>query len=257
MVKTLIFYWYVSEDDWHWSYDVHLNNLERYKNCFDKQKFIFSYNEDEVNRTTLKKIVTKVKEIFPKADIEQFTNDKEYREARYFYNDIAEELSSFKKNEVIFFAHARGRYTEYTETDEETKYWINMQYFGCLEHMNKVEEYLSDKTSCCVGTLCQKEMKIKDTSKDDDVYVRVPWVYLGAFYWFVPIKIYLIMKERNVELPEISRWFVENWLGCVIPDSDKYRKAIPGIIKFREGFFSYVERTFSEEDKLKFNELYG
>ena len=65
------------------------------------------------------------------------------------------------------------------------------------------------------------------------------------------------MINQNNRFSEASRNFAENWIGHVIPDDDRYRKVIPDEWIRGESFLAYVNRTFSEEDKIKFKELYG
>ena len=256
MVKKLLYHWYVSSDKWHWAYDLHLKNLEYYRDCFDKKQFVFTYFNEIVNRDALERITKRIKEIMPDAEIMTYDNDIWLREAKYFYNEVALKLSDFQKDEAIFFAHCKGRYSEFPENVEENKCWINMLYYANLNNMEMINNYLNDGTTCSIGTLgwrgmCERfeEEQLADT-------VKYKWVYIGAFYWFVPSRINELMMRNGDELPWVDRYFVENWVGHVIPDDDKYRKFI-----FNEWhlgqFISYFNSAFSEEDKIKFKRLYG
>ena len=250
MIKKLIFYWYVPEFEWHELYDLHLKNLEYFKDCFDKKVFVLAFDDKTKGTGKVERTMQKIHNVISDATFVMYDNDAFLRESLYFYNEIAKKFNKLPNDEAIFFAHNKGVSSTYYDKSNVVC-WINTMYYCCLHDMELIDKYLEEPTTCSIGSLC-----IRHSNPFGHFFQKYAWHYSGTFFWIVPHRINKVIELSNAQLPPNDRYFTEGFLGCVIPDDDRFRKIIFKECKPGEGRIRYFERTFSEEDKIKFKELY-
>jgi len=155
-MKTLIYYFYVHPTGWNDLYDFHIYNLKAYKEVFDKQIFIISHDPDTLT-IHIDNVRKAIHSVFPDAEIRNYANDKDLRESKWFYNEIATKLSQLP-DQWYFFAHNKGVDTWYTPVDN-CKRWIMGMYFMNLNYMDKIEEQMDQYETCVIGTYLIRNVK--------------------------------------------------------------------------------------------------
>ena len=250
MKKVLYFYWYVSKKGWHQIYDLHLENLNRYKDIFDSVNFVISTDED-TDEESINKTIDKLKGVRNDANFIRFRNDKQSRESKFFYDELICNLPSFPENVAIFFAHNKGVDSRYVSS-KELKNWINVMYFANLSNKEKISELLVDNNTYTIGT-----NTIVNYNSSNLKFAKYKWHYSGTFFWLVPKRIYLHIIENGIEvLDNTGRYYAEGFWGTIFPADSEHCVKLFGTKKNTDTFKSYVER-FDEVNKKKYKEIYG
>lgn len=258
MNKKLIYYWYVPAE-WDNVYDLHLNNIKLYFSRYDFQEklFVICYNRGD-NTVAPYVIITieKIRDVVPDAKFIFYDNDTVLREAKYFYNEIAMKLGEFGKNDVIFFAHCKGKYSNYKPINIRNL-WVDLLYFGNLYYVDKIEDFINDPEKVCFGTLCAntnkyKELNINMPSQFEKQ--RYQWHYSGTFFWFKPYRILEEIEKNNTQITENNRFFAEMFLGDTIP-LDK-NKVVCNFGLYEDDILKFIQQL-SEKEKSDFIEFHG
>lgn len=248
MNKKLIYYWYVP-GEWDSIYDLHLKNLSLYLPVqnFDEKLFVISYNKgDYTVAPYVLKTIDKLKELAPDAKFVFVDNDPALREAKYFYNEIAMKLGEFSEDDVIFWAHAKGKFSTY-KPKQLVDLWINLMYFGNLASSKGINEFITNPDYFCLGTLFWDTTDTKIREAFDKQLFH--WHYSGTFFWFKPYKIYEYIKQNNIQIPENNYWFAECFLGNVIPQEKvmyTYGKFEDDLVKFFNNMSQPTKSNFAK-----------
>lgn len=250
MKKRMIFYWYVPFWGWHDIYNLHMKNLELYKDRFDEVDFIISIDncETDLYKENIEMTIERLKSLFPDANFIMYGNDKELRESVYFYNEIVMKLDSFPEDEIIFFAHNKGVDSWYAGGRLET--WINLMYFENLRDADYIERCFSEKTICCAGTYTIMDLKAWD-------FLKYRWHYSGTFFWICPKRIGELIRKNGETIPPNGRYATEGFLGSVIPNDDRYRVAILGRAAEVHLGNLWIENNMGAEERKEYESLYG
>ena len=249
MNKIFLFYWYIS-DSWNIIYDYHLQNLKYYikKYGFDEKIFIIAYDKN-VNQNLFVKTINCLRECIPDAKFMFYDNDPDLRESYYFYNEIAMKLDRFKPNDVIFFAHNKGKYTYY---DRDVDIWVNLLYYGNLNDPQKIENFLANNNQICFGTFTKQNetiIRLFGSIYAPFLTQRYKWHYSGTFFWFKPYLLHQEIKNNSLTMEENSRYFTEKFLGHLIPFDEK--KAVFNL-GTTDGILSNYITSFPKEEYDKF-----
>ena len=250
MKKKMIFYWYVPSCGWYEIYDLHIKNLNIYKDRFDEVSFIISVDgvDDDGYKRNIDLTIDKLRCIFPNAKFIMYKNDKELRESVYFYNEIVMKLNQFDNDVIIFFAHNKGVDSWYANDRLGT--WINLMYFENLFNVDRISDYFSKESVCCAGTYTIMNLKAWN-------FLKYSWHYSGTFFWICPKRILNMIHANNEVIPPNGRYATEGFLGSVIPNDDKYRIAILGRATEVHLGNVWIENNMSSEEKRVYENLYG
>ena len=250
MNKKLIYYWYVPAE-WDKVYDLHLKNIKLYIPHYDFKEKLFVISYDKGNYTVPMYVLTvleKIREIVPDAKFVFYDNDPVLRDSKYFYNEIAMKLGEFDKDDVIFYAHAKGKYSNYV-SQFERDLWVNLMYFGNLFNKSKLESFIEDPDKVCFGTITTTfEIIEVITAFKESPY---KWFYGGTFLWFKPYSLYEEMKRNNLVFPNNSRYFCEAFIGYTVPFDERKVVANLGVRKHdseKSPIIRYVN-AMPEEDR--------
>lgn len=215
----LIFYWYIHNRDWHYLYDIHIKLLNEYKDRFSEQEFIIATDSD-TKQEYIDAVIAKLKSIFPNAKFTFYENDKQLRESKYFYNEIATKLDQMD-DRWYFFAHNKGVDSHYAP-GVLCKMWVVGMYYMNLNYPEKILEDMNKPKTCVIGTYLLHGFKYWP-------WLTFGWHYSGTFWWFNPKRISSLIKEKNTSIPQKNdRYFTESCWGSCIPDDDLYRKPALG-----------------------------
>lgn len=241
--------------EWDSIYDLHLKNLALYLPVqnFQEKLFIIAYNKgDYTVAPYVLKLIDKLKELAPDAKFVFLDNDPVLREAKYFYNEIATKLGGFNEDDVIFWAHAKGKFSTY-KPRHLVNMWVNLMYFGNLASVKGIDEFMANQDRFCLGTLFWDTTNTK--LREDYDNQRFHWHYSGTFFWFKPRKIDEYIKQNNIQIPENNHWFAECFLGNVVPQEKvmyTYGKYEDDIMKFfnnmsqpARGNFAKIHNAFT------------
>lgn len=214
----LIYYWYVHNMPWPSLYDLHIRMLNEYKDRFSEQEFIIS-TDANTKPEYKENVMNHIKDIFPDAQFTFYENDRQLRESKYFYNEIAMKLEQME-DRWYFFAHNKGIDTRYAPGDM-CKMWIIGMYYMNQNYPEKIEEQMGDDT-CVIGTYLLRNLKAWH-------WLQFRWHFSGTYWWFNPKRIVNVMKEKNTSLPPNNdRYFTEGCWGTCLPDEEPYRKPALG-----------------------------
>ena len=183
MKKKLIFYWYVKPSGWCDIYDLHIANLNTYKDIFDDTLFVISH-DDDTNNTLINDTKERIKSVFPNTDFCDYKNSKEDRESKYFYNEIVLKFNSFNEDDAIFFAHNKGVDSVYVTADD-LLCWINTMYYFNLSDKKTINDMLDDSTTCAIGTARMDNYAPRVFAE----FLKYRWMFTGTFFWIVPRRI--------------------------------------------------------------------
>lgn len=221
MNKKLIYYWYVPAE-WDKVYDLHLKNIKLYFPQYDFKEKLFTLGYNKGDYTVVPyvlKTIEKIREVVPDAKFMFYDNDPVLREAKHFYNEIAMKLGEFDEDDVIFYAHAKGKYSDYRPA-QIRDLWVNLMYFGNLYNPKEIEEFINNKESICLGTLGMDTHNWKEVGaklNDEFKVQRFQWHYSGTFFWIKPHQLKEYITKHNITIPENSRFFAECFPGNVVP----------------------------------------
>lgn len=239
----LIFYWYVHNKPWNYIYDIHTRMLNEYKDKFSEQEFIIATDSD-TKQEYIDTVISRITEIFPEAKFTFYSNDKQLRESKYFYNEIATKLNQME-DRWYFFGHNKGVDTFYAPGDM-CKMWIIGMYYMNLNYPEKISEQMKMPHTCVIGTYLIRNLKAWP-------WLRFKWHFSGTFWWFNPKRISDVMKEQNTSiLPRNDRYFTEGCWGTCLPDSELYRK--PALDNYNAAWrskFNWMNST-DKEQAMKF-----
>ena len=253
MNKKLIYYWYVPTE-WDKVYDLHLKNIKRYFPHYDfKEKlFVICYDKGDYTVSPyVLKTVEKIRGVVPDAKFVFYDNDPVLREAKHFYNEIAMKLGEFDKDDVIFYAHAKGKYSDY-RTPDVRDLWVDLMYFGNLYNTDKIEEFINNQENLCLGTLCLDTHRWKEVGaklNDEFKVQRYQWHYSGTFFWIKPYQLYEYITQNNTPIPENSRFFAECFLGNLVPFGGD--KMIQTYGPFNGDYVKFIN-NMPEKDRIDF-----
>ena len=250
MQKFLVFYWYVPKFFWSPVYDLHIKNLSLYKDVFDHIFFAISSDEDS---NGVDETITKLKEIAPSASFIHVKNNKEEREARFFYEHLIAPIQSVDKDYAVFFAHNKGVDSKYLpSTDRDV--WVNTMYFFNLHNPKKIDELLEDPKTIVIGTA----KYINFCPPMFSGWCKNRWHYTGTFYWLVQNRLKRYVNEHNLKLLECNgRYYAEGIWGAIFPDTRDECKCIGGAKKTNEHFWDYADRIADKDEKEEFYKIYG
>ena len=211
----LIFYWYVHNQPWNPLYDIHIKLLYEYRDRFNEKEFIIA-TDPYTEKKYIDAVIDKIKKIMPDATFTYYENDKNLRESKYFYNEIATKLDQME-DKWYFFAHNKGVDSWYAPGDF-CKLWIIGMYFMNLNYPDKIEEQMKSPNTCVIGTYLIRNVKAW-------AWLRYNWHFSGTFWWFNPKRICKVMYEKGTAIPSKNdRYFTESCWGTCIPDNEKYRR---------------------------------
>lgn len=185
-----------------------------------------------------------MKSIFPEATFVFYDNDKQLRESKYFYNEIATKLDSME-DRWYFFAHNKGVDTWYAPGDM-CKMWIIGMYYMNLNYPDKIKEDMDKPQTCVIGTYLIRNLRAWP-------WLKFKWHFSGTYWWFNPKRITNVMKELNTSIPPRNdRYFTEGCWGTCLPDDDLYRR--PALGKYNAEWrrrFDWMDSA-DKEQAMKF-----
>ena len=262
MIKHLLFYWYLSKNDFINSFSLlHLHSLNLYKDIFDKKTFIVSMDNPDNDTLLYDYFVKVILNIVPDAEFIKVKNNKEYAsEAYWFKTEFIPNLSQYK-NEAVFWCHGKGkgglRYTE----ERDLYIWIS-----ALWHMNM-------RNKECI-----------DNFIDSDAYMmgvmpyvispwrfKCPWHYHGGFYWLKAENISEYIQSNNIDLSSAldcdtweKRYIGEAFPGLIFPTGSTIDGGLASISiggYYKElppsSHEKFINEFYSESDKEDFLLNYG
>lgn len=241
MSKILVFYWYVPPFYWHPVYDLHLRNLQTYKDVFDDIMFFISADEDSKG---VAETIESIKYFIPNANIHSFTNDKTSRESAFFYDFVVKNIGKFYDNPAIFFAHNKGVQSVYVPWTDRNN-WINTMYYFNLRNVEKIDDLLNDEKTCAIG--CGR---ITNYAPHEFAhFLKYKWMFAGTFFWIVPNRIAKYVKDNDIKILEnTGRYYTEGFLGTIFPqDAEEIKCTLPDK-KLRENWRQYVQRVASQDE---------
>lgn len=245
MKKICFFYWYVPEFYWHPIYDLHLKNLYNFKDVFDEITFVIAYDEF-TNAVT--KTVESIGYFIPEAKFLLTINDKEKRESKFFYEEIAYKMGEFPDDVAIFFAHNKGVDTVYVPLKDRNE-WVESLYFLNLHDVDKINSALSNECVCAAGSARLKNYAPPQFKG----WCKYEWMYTGTFFWIVPKRVYNYAQKHDIKIDfEVGRYSTEGFLGAIFPDDaiECYRFNNDKTLK--ENFEEYLRRVLTNEELEEF-----
>ena len=245
MTRKLIFYWYVPSEGWNPLYDLHIQNLNYYKDRFDETELIVSTDWD-TKKEHIDNTVSKLQNIFPNIVVTPYTNDKKLREAKYFREEIATKLDTFPEDMAVFFAHNKGVSSNYVRRSVLFD-WINFMYFANLYDIDEIKRELEDHNICSIGTFTVENAHVFS-------FLKYNWHYSGTFYWIVPSRIYKRIVEYHEQIPYPDRYFAEGFLGTVLPYDHKINVHRYGTVTSCMKCSDKI-RNLNYEDNKKYHEI--
>lgn len=191
-------------------YKLHMACLSHFSYIFNQAIFVLALNDTE----NIELIKTAEKKIFENIHIDDIKfvvkENDDFREAKTFYDEIVNKMSEL--DGITFFGHIKGAGNEMEQSiDMEQVYnWIIAAYYLNFVDMNGVEWYLFSSPSFkTYGSL-------KCTWKD--IENKYEWIYSGTFFWLNAQRIYLYLKNNEIEIPPLNnRYCAETFCGNILP----------------------------------------
>lgn len=190
LIKNLIFYCYINNNNIDETTQLHLNCLKMYADIFNGQKIIFISVDNDNNRENIVELFSFLKN----PTIEFVKNNPDTRESTHFI----ESISKVDDNDSItFYCHNKG---STHILDESLVYWIHIMYFFNLYNklLDNIEYNL--KNHIMSGVLRKKAVC-------EQHGLLSSWHYSGAFFWINMKKIKKIENWRNIKIHRMGLEF--------------------------------------------------
>ena len=176
------------------------------------------------------------------------------RECVSFYN-LLREIESTDKDEITFFAHAKGVRLQRNGLENKIRLWISYMLTKNLSDINMVDELLGSYS--CAGAIkglggdaapivrCNKNVTGKDA-----------WFYDGSYFWFNNYKLFYADNHYNDLLMDWE--YGVEWYLCQIFDwkeaydftSDEERNVIFAKNRYNSNLWFEILEKFPESVDL-------
>lgn len=254
MKKHLVFYWYVSVNNVHPEiYEMHKRALKRYYDRFDDAVFVISMDNSNNRSEEANALIDELRLIMGNVETKFIVkeNNRDTREAETYYNEVIKRLEY--EDGLIFYAHTKGVSEGDDYLSRERLYnWINLMYYGNLEHITEVEHSLTDNETEYIshGT------HYFDYNWPNQTY---KWHYSGSFAWVNCERFRKYINENRYVKDIIQdRYLSESFLGNVYPSKYAYsRFKIFDGIDYDELPNAYMGESEMKEYRGVYKEIIG
>lgn len=231
---------------------LHLRCLNRYKNIFDEQLFVFSTNNVEGNIQLIYEYEKSLINFNIKKLSFKIIDNHEMQEAITFREDIINHLGDF--DGMTFFAHSKGLSNDWADK-ESLKRWICFMYFMNLEYVQDCETAFVKQGKCVSGTLLEENPELPNQNK---------WFYSGGFYWINELKLKELLGVSSY-IALNDRMCGEMFWGNLFKNDFKYNHTLgeffyqkthldnKGLFNFFDEFYRYF---CNDENEREFNNFY-